>query len=344
MFGFFVFTNSFFLGILLLLKSSRIKNANIFLSLFLFSLSLEVIPDFFDGDFFLPETSFITTPLLFLYVRRLITLQVKSVYYLLFLPAIVSNALIILVPFSDQPDLLTEMLIQFPFYGFNLWLLFSMNSSITKHQQKLKHQFANLERRTLEWVKRLVWIFLSFHLVWVLEDVLRFVDFNSRAPAMISEMLTLLSVFWVGYYGLSQRESYVQAIDHPKLLKEPSEPDPNDLEAFNRIKRQIEGNKLYLNQDLTLRVLAQQVGINEKKLSAWINSFTKGNFYFMINTYRIEEFKSQLTNPTIKKYSLLGLAQNSGFKNKSTFYKVFKEFEGITPREYKNTVLTKSKV
>lgn len=339
MFGFFIFTNCVFVGLLLLLKPSRIKKANIFLSFFLFSLSLAVIPGFFEESIFLPETSFLTVPLLFLYVRRLIKPEVKPIYYLLFLPAILSNVLVNLEPFSGESVFLTEMLIQVPFYGFNLWLLFNMKASLTAHQRTLKDQFTNLDHRTLEWVKRFVWIFLIFHLVWVIQEVLKIINFESRAPAIVSQILTLLSVFLVGYHGLSQRESYVQTIDTSKLTQ-----DPSDLNEFNHVKRQIEHSKLYLNQDLTLRLLAQQVSVNEKKLSVWISIFTKENFYFMINSYRIEEFKSQLTNPKNKNYSLKRLAQNSGFKNKPTFYSVFKEFEGITPKEYKSTTLVKSKV
>lgn len=337
MFKLFIFTNSVFLGILLFLRPSKVKNANIFLSLFLFSLSFELLPDFFEEDVFLPETSFLTVPLLFLYVRRLIYSKIKPVTYILLLPFVLSNVLVEFIPISEEPDILRELLTQFPFYAFNLYLLFFMYSSISRHQSGLEEQFANLDRRTLKWVKGLVWIFLTFHLVWVLEDFLRLSGLDSPIPAFISEVLTLLSVFWVGYYGLSQLEANIEV---PVLVKPSGTLNKLrevDRAAFLEVRRKVEQNKLYLNQELTLRLLSQQVGVNEKKLSAWINEFTESNFYQMINSYRIAEFKAQLSDPANKNFSLLGIAQNSGFRNKSTFYKVFKEFEGITPSEYKKS-------
>ncbi len=335
----FIFTNAIFLGVLLSLRPSRIKHANLFLSLFLFSLSLELLPDILEEEGYFLETSFLTVPLLFLYVKQLASAKVRLGHYLLLIPALLSNVLVEILP-PESPDILVEILVQIPFYTFNLYLLFSMNKSISEHQRSLEDRFANLESRTLNWVKGLVWIFLSFHLLWVAEDILRFIGLDSPALAFISELLTLLSVFWVGYHGLSQVDSTIKPENDSKTVKVPVITNEAHRKSFEEVQQKIELNKLYLNQELTLRTLAQQVDINEKKLSTWINEFTDSNFYHMINSYRIQEFKLQLSNPENRNLSLLGIAQNAGFRNKSTFYKVFKEFEGITPSEYKRSVLS----
>lgn len=336
MFEVFIFTNGIFLGILLLLMPSVIKRANIFLALFLISQSFELAPDLFEEDSpFLPETAFLTIPLLFYYVQLLIHQQVKRVQWFFLTPALLTNVLLwIPLQEPDEVAMLIEVLISIPFYGFNLYLLFRMHRSISKHQLGLMDQFASLELRTLRWVKGLVAIFLVFHFVWILEDILRFTGIEAIALVVVSEVLTLLSVFWVGYHGLRQKES--QAVTLPPDEKsKPVSLDKTDEEEFEKVKTQILTNKLYLNQELTLRLLAQQVSINEKKLSLWINQFTESNFYHLINRYRVAEFKEQLETPENQNYSLLGIAQNAGFRNKSTFYKAFKELEGITPNEYK---------
>lgn len=339
MFEVFIFTNGIFLGILLLLLPSRIRKANIFLALFLISQSFELAPDLFDEDSpLLPETAFLTIPLLFYYVQLLINQRVKRGQWLFLIPALITNALLwISIPEPDEIAVLTEVLVSIPFYGFNLYLLFRMHRSISKHQSGLMDQFASLELRTLKWVKGLVIIFLAFHFVWVLEDILRLTGLEAFPLAIASETLTLLSVFWVGYHGLRQKTSQTEMV---QVDEKPVTPliDKGDEMEFENVKLKIVNNKLYLNQELTLRLLAQQLNMNEKKLSLWINQFTKSNFYNLINRYRVEEFKAQLSDPENKNYSLLGIAQNSGFRNKSTFYKAFKDLEGITPNEYKKSL------
>lgn len=345
MFEVFIFTNGIFLGILLLLLPSAIKKANVFLALFLISQSFELAPDLFEEDSpLLPETAFLTIPLLFYYVQLLINQKINQPQWLFLIPAVITNALLwIPIPEPGEIAILTEVLVSIPFYGFNLYLLFKMHRSISKHQSGLMDQFASLELRTLKWVKGLVVIFLAFHFVWVLEDILRLTGLEAIPLIVISEVLTLLSVFWVGYHGLRQKESQTEA---PVSVERTSADlfDKNDEKEFEKVKVKIEANKLYLNQELTLRLLAQQVNMNEKKLSLWINQFTDSNFYHLINQYRVAEFKTQLSAPENKNYSLLGIAQNSGFRNKSTFYKVFKELEGITPNEHKKRIKSTLKV
>ncbi len=208
---------------------------------FLFSLSFELLPDLFEEEVYLPETSFLTVPLLFLYVNQLIHARVRPVTYFLLFPFLLSNVLVEFIPLGEEPELLTELLSQLPFYAFNLYLLLRMYSSISRHQLNLEEQFANLDRRTLKWVKGLVWIFLTFHLIWVLEDFLRFSGLDSPIPALISEVLTLLSVFWVGYHGLSQLESNIETSTSIKSNKTASKPSEKDQMAFLEVREKLKG-------------------------------------------------------------------------------------------------------
>ena len=334
MFALFIFTNGIFLGILLLIKRSELKNANVFLAMFLISLSLELAPDLFEEeDLFVPETSFFTVPLLYLYVQRILKDILKPLLWLWLIPGLLVNGLGFFVG-DEAPSLWMVLLVVIPLYGLNLYLLFSLQKQINSHSLALKSQFTSIENRTLQWVKGLVWIFLVFHFVWILDDGLLLASVDYPILATLAELLTLVSVFWVGYFGLGQRAS-VMASTTEKDTVSPSLANEADKSAFEAVLQQIEEHKLYLNQELTLRLLAQQVKVNEKKLSSWINQYTERNFYQLINQYRVDEFKRQLTLPENQNYSLLGVAQNSGFRNKSTFYKVFKELEGFTPNDYK---------
>ena len=55
----------------------------------------------------------------------------------------------------------------------------------------------------------------------------------------------------------------------------------------------------------------------------------KASFIDYVNTLRIEAYKTRVKDEKYEHYDLVGLALECGFKSKSTFYRVFKQHEGI---------------
>lgn len=92
--------------------------------------------------------------------------------------------------------------------------------------------------------------------------------------------------------------------------------------------------RLYLNPDLTLKELAVRLSTNTRYLSQVINTISGFNLQHFINTHRIEEVKRKMLQSEYDNLTLYGIAQHCGFKNKSTFYKVFKEVTGLTPKDF----------
>ncbi len=56
---------------------------------------------------------------------------------------------------------------------------------------------------------------------------------------------------------------------------------------------------------------------------------------WLINGYRVDDFKNLLTNPTKQHITFLGLAYEAGFNSKASFNRVFKEFTGYSPSTYR---------
>jgi PAS domain S-box-containing protein len=107
-----------------------------------------------------------------------------------------------------------------------------------------------------------------------------------------------------------------------------------ELEIYFSLRETLEREELYLKPDITISEVSKILKTNTKYLSQVINNIGQRNFLQFINEYRIEHYKRILSREKIEHLTLFGLALQSGFKNKSTFYKVFKEVTGITPREY----------
>ena len=75
------------------------------------------------------------------------------------------------------------------------------------------------------------------------------------------------------------------------------------------------------------------------QLSQVINTSLGQNFYNLINSYRVEEAKQQLSASDKQNQTILAIAYDVGFNSKSVFNKAFKKFTGTTPSKYRlNTV------
>jgi PAS domain S-box-containing protein len=108
----------------------------------------------------------------------------------------------------------------------------------------------------------------------------------------------------------------------------------DELKLFARLKELMEEKSLYLNPNLTLKEVSDRLGTNTKYLSQVVNHHGGHNFQHFLNTYRIKEVQRKIGSNACRNHTLYGIARKCGFKNKSTFYKVFKEITGMTPKAF----------
>jgi len=108
-----------------------------------------------------------------------------------------------------------------------------------------------------------------------------------------------------------------------------------DQELIDRLLMFMHERKPYLNPELTLTSLAQELDLSRGQLSQLINDGIGDNFYDFINKYRVEQVKVLMHDPAMKNFNMLGVALEAGFKSKSTFNLIFKRFTGLTPTEFK---------
>jgi len=109
-------------------------------------------------------------------------------------------------------------------------------------------------------------------------------------------------------------------------------------EKGRRLKEAIAAGRLYEDAELTLATLAIRLNIHPHDLSRIINVGLEKNFSDLINTFRIREIARKMQDRSYDKFTLLGIAYESGFNSKATFNRVFKEMTGKTPVEYKNSL------
>ncbi|CAM1355651.1 helix-turn-helix domain-containing protein [Tenacibaculum halocynthiae] len=108
----------------------------------------------------------------------------------------------------------------------------------------------------------------------------------------------------------------------------------NEKKDFDELIKTIRLNSIYKNSKVTILNISNSTQMHPKYISKLINTFSDGNFNDFINRLRIEEFKRNLEKEIYKNYSILGVAKESGFSSKSTFYKAFKKHENMSPSMY----------
>lgn len=101
-----------------------------------------------------------------------------------------------------------------------------------------------------------------------------------------------------------------------------------------RLIKHMEVAKSYLDNQLSLRQLADCLEVNTNYLSQVINEQHGKNFFEFINEYRVDALKEKLEKPENRQFTILSLAFESGFNSKTTFNTAFKRITGFTPSQY----------
>ncbi len=100
-----------------------------------------------------------------------------------------------------------------------------------------------------------------------------------------------------------------------------------------RLKECMIEKKMFMNEDLTLKDLADELSVTVHQLSQILNERLSTNFNNFVNRYRINESKMILLDDPDR--SVLSIAYAVGFNTKSSFYYAFSRFTGTTPHDYR---------
>jgi len=91
--------------------------------------------------------------------------------------------------------------------------------------------------------------------------------------------------------------------------------------------------KLYRDEDLTLKKLADHLSLKPNQLSEFLNNHLNRNFNSYVNFYRVEEAKKILIEEMER--TIISIAYLVGFNSKSVFNTSFSKFTGMSPAQYR---------
>lgn len=208
---------------------------------------------------------------------------------------------------------------------------------IRNYHQWIKNNYSNDHQYNLNWLYRLLIIFAVFWLLWVPYVFIDYFVFDyNLGIAYYYPLYILMSIItiWISAEGFLRPEVVLLELKEKRKPKDIIYSEETIRQAA-WLKEQMETNLFYLNSELTLRSLAEELNIHPNNVSRIINEGMEKSFSDFVNEFRINAVIQKLKDPKYNSITLLGIAFDCGFNSKTTFNRVFKKNIGKTPLEFK---------
>ncbi|HNW75049.1 MAG TPA: helix-turn-helix domain-containing protein [Bacteroidales bacterium] len=235
-------------------------------------------------------------------------------------------------------------LIQFIFYSIKEFRL------LKNHESFIRNNYSFTEKINLRWIRTLI---IGFALFFVLNEMIWLSGMSGRPVALVFYNLSMIAVMlFLGLRGMSQLELKIPETTLDPVIQpvvgnftetQPAKYKGSSLSGKLRsdlitgLERIMIEEKMFLNPRLSIDDVAERLGTNSKYISQVLNEHHQRNFYAYINAFRIEEAQRLLLSPAHRKYSILAIAEMSGFSSKSSFNEAFKAQTNQTPSGYRRT-------
>ena len=360
----------FLLAIILATTDRLKKKSNYFLALLLCSLALlnfvsimEMRPSGIRSLFSNYHPFFIVNlipPSLYFFIKYLTypNYKWKTTDYLFFLPVTIEFLLrLYKFSFYATGDLLSESVRD----SYNFWgntlelfgaifsLVVSLKSirSLKEYETNLRANYSEVETRSLSWLRNILIAGLLLTFIWLIVTIsdYGFLPFNETL-AQISLLGLSALIYWVGYSMIIRQElleTPIFAISNAKVasVSETTELSIKADEYYKQLINLMTLDKVYQDSNLNMTILSEKTGLSNSYLSQIINQKEGKNFFDFINGYRVKDVQEKIIDPKFEHYTILAIAQEAGFKSKSTFNNFFKKTTGKTPSEYRKQVKDK---
>lgn len=355
-----IFQGLFLIGLIFFLRKNHKVNA--FLLGIIFCLTFRL------GEFFLmrigfyslyPQIIYVSIPLLlvigplsYLYLKSIlykdfsVSLREKVIHiipFLLFItlmiPFYTSNGeqklhYISLSKIGQISAIQTFYFIMF-FLQFNSYLVINIKL-LKKYGILFKAERSDSSFIKVEWIKKLLLSIMLFSITYSLAYFSLFINYKYH---LYFELFVYVSVVIALHLMFIYFIKYILGeFKFPKIKKTKYQTSnlnsEQSVQILNRLKKIMLEKKPYLDTDLRINHLAKLLDVPAPYISQVLNEIEKKNFYDFVNYYRIERAKQLMLDSNYKQYTLMAVAYDSGFNNKTTFNRAFKKHLGITPTEF----------
>jgi AraC-like DNA-binding protein len=294
--------------------------------------------------FFILTFVLLVSPLMWLYIKKLISYEDKTKDIIHFLPSIIiSSITFILVVsylifnnqiFKTALSGLVYIALILMFILQNIYYVYKSINGYLKHKQKIEEIYSYSEEVDVSWVRILIIGYVTFISAIIITNY-----FDGPISNVFFNLIILTYIVYIGHNAMKQNSISTSDLKNGIVETEDNK-DKQFTEAqikvFEKIKEDLlevmKAEKPYLDHNLNIFTLAKRLNTNSKYLSQVINQEFNKSFVHFINEYRVEEAKQILL--ANNNYTIEAQSQMVGFKSKSSFNIAFKRHTGLTPSLY----------
>lgn len=220
----------------------------------------------------------------------------------------------------DIKRILGMLLLVTSAYAFVRMIQFTRTAPLPERNAKLR----------TKWLRRFSFILLaSACLLQISNAVYFFSEERARWMFTLEYVLVGPLIIYVSLYN----SLVISKTSAPQWLGEKAESDTRA--HFIGISNRIKGEQLYLNPNLRVGDLADLVGLSSGYVSKIINENAGMGFNDYVHTFRVNAVIEKINRQEYLTKNITTLAEEAGFRSKSTFQAAFKKITGKTPKDYK---------
>lgn len=215
---------------------------------------------------------------------------------------------------------------------------------IRKHERDIEFFSSHKESIDLRWIKYIIFSFIASALL-----IMGYNMFSGAETLNIYiNIYFLIVVYFVAFYSIRQKEIYPKGLNIEETIqgnaflahtdtvgrvKLMDDAELNEIKA--RLLALMEEKQPYLDSQLNLFKLADELNISSHQLSYVLNEGFGENFFYFTNKYRVSKAQALLKNPLHDPLSMLAIGYEAGFNSKTSFNTTFKKMTSHTPSEYR---------
>ncbi|MCL3780485.1 AraC family transcriptional regulator [Prolixibacteraceae bacterium JC049] len=186
-----------------------------------------------------------------------------------------------------------------------------------------KQEYSTINTAFFKW---LYGIFLLFAIIGILDGAAIFGIYQYLGCFILWFCFLLINAFFFFLFVVVYSEYSLKFIPLQTDNEKAFVTSNNWLQIFVE-------KELFLQPTFSLQSFSTLLDVPKNKLSQEIKNAGYENFYHFVNYYRIQKSKELLLELP-DEYVIESVVNDSGFNSRSTFFRVFKEYEGMTPGAY----------
>lgn len=215
------------------------------------------------------------------------------------------------------------------YYGYMMPII----AVLLQFRKRFKAHHSGARSEMFTWLSQLAVASLIAHTLILLRDLVAL----AHAYKLVSQLqvagafIALGITTWIALKSLLQPHLF-RNIDR-QLLKLTTKGDYATNADCDRLLGYMEDVKPYLDPDLSLSALSDQLAMTPREVSEIMNQSLGMHFFDFVNSYRVKAAKQLLMEDTGR--SVIDTLHAVGFNSKSSFNTAFKKHTGLTPSAFR---------